>query len=114
MQFKTLALAVAIGQASATLDFITNSQLSERLFGMTTEQVKSIDRAIHDASVPVVQVASQVVRNMRPTIEGLVSTSHKAADETFKAVHEALTPDTRAKIRTGIMNAVKTTMDTCA
>ncbi|KAJ2083054.1 hypothetical protein H4R24_001093 [Coemansia sp. RSA 988] len=113
MQYKTLALAVAIGQASATLDMITNSQLSERLFGMTSEQVKNVDRAIHDASVPITQVASQVVRSMRPTIEELMSTTHKVTDEAFKAVHEALNPETRAKIRTSLMNAVKTTMDNC-
>ncbi|KAJ2648340.1 hypothetical protein IWW40_003978 [Coemansia sp. RSA 1250] len=102
---------VALGQASATLDMITNSQISERLFGMTSEQVKNVDRAIHDASVPVVQAASQVVRNMRPAIDEFMAATHKVADETVKAVHQALTPDTRAKIRTSVMNAVKTTMD---
>ncbi|KAJ1866502.1 hypothetical protein LPJ78_001763 [Coemansia sp. RSA 989] len=101
----------ALGQASATLDMITNSQISERLFGMTSEQVKNVDRAIHDASVPVVQAASQVVRNMRPAIDEFMAATHKVADETVKAVHQALTPDTRAKIRTSVMNAVKTTMD---
>ncbi|KAJ2804003.1 hypothetical protein H4R20_002677 [Coemansia guatemalensis] len=111
MQYKTLALAVAVGQASATLDLITNSQISERLFGMTPEQVKNVDRAVHDASVPIVQVASQVVRNMRPTIEQFMASTHKVADEAVKAVHEALNPDARAKIRTSVMNAVKTTMD---
>ncbi|KAJ2137881.1 hypothetical protein IW136_003340 [Coemansia sp. RSA 678] len=111
MQIKTLALAVAVGQASATFDMITNSQISERLFGMSSEQVKNIDRAIHDASVPFTQLAGQVVRSMRPAVEEFVSTAHKAADQTFNAVNQALTPDTRAKIRTGIMNVVKTTMD---
>ncbi|KAJ1664749.1 hypothetical protein IW140_002976 [Coemansia sp. RSA 1813] len=111
MQLKTIVIAAAIGQATATLDVITNSNIVERMFGITTEQVKNIDRSIHDASVPVVQVASQVVRSMRPTIEEFMSTSHKVADETFKAIQQAMTPDTRAKIRTGIMNVVKTTMD---
>ncbi|KAJ2825042.1 hypothetical protein IWW50_003037, partial [Coemansia erecta] len=72
MQYKTLALAVAVGQASATLDMLTNSQISERLFGLSSEQVKNIDRSIHDAGVPITQLASQVVRNMRPTIEEFV------------------------------------------
>ncbi|KAJ2780249.1 hypothetical protein H4R18_003561 [Coemansia javaensis] len=111
MQFKALALAVAVGQASATLDLITNSQLSERLFGMTPEQVKNVDRAIHDAGVPIVQAASQVVRNMRPAVDEFAAAAHKFADEAVGAVRQVLNPDSRAKIRTGVMNAVKTTMD---
>ncbi|KAJ1820769.1 hypothetical protein GGH91_003681 [Coemansia sp. RSA 2671] len=111
MQFKTLALIAAVGQATATLDILTNSQISERLFGLSTEQVKNIDRAVHDASVPIVQAASQVVRTMRPAIDEFMQATHKVADETVNAVRQALTPDTRAKIRTSVMNAVKTTMD---
>ncbi|KAJ1830682.1 hypothetical protein LPJ63_004777 [Coemansia sp. RSA 2711] len=111
MQYKTLALAVAVGQASATLDLITNSQLSERLFGLSSEQVKNIDRAVHDAGVPIAQLASQVVRNMRPAVNEFAAATHKIVDESVNAVHQALTPDTRAKIRTSILNAVKTTMD---
>ncbi|KAJ1837249.1 hypothetical protein H4R99_003665 [Coemansia sp. RSA 1722] len=111
MQFKTLAIAAAVGQATATLDILTNSQISERLFGMTSEQVKNVDRAIHDASVPIVQAASQVLRNMHPAIDEFMAATHKVADETVNAVRQAMTPDTRAKIRTSVMNAVKTTVD---
>ncbi|KAJ2860465.1 hypothetical protein GGH94_005504 [Coemansia aciculifera] len=110
--FKTLALIAAVGQATATLDILTNSQISERLFGLSTEQVKNIDRAVHDASVPIVQAASQIVRTMRPAIDEFMQATHKVADETVNAVRQAMTPDTRAKIRTSVMNAVKTTMDT--
>lgn len=111
MQFKTLALVAAVGQATATLDILTNSQISERLFGLSTEQVKNIDRSIHEATVPIVQVAGQVMRNMRPAIDEMLSSTHKIADEAIHAIRQAMTPDTRAKIRTGVMNAVKTTVD---
>ncbi|KAJ2157091.1 hypothetical protein GGF46_004743 [Coemansia sp. RSA 552] len=111
MQYKTLAIAAAVGQASATLDILTNSQISESLFGMTSEQVKNVDRAVHDAGVPIAQTASQVVRSMRPAIDEFMTAIHKVTDESVKAVHQALTPDARAKIRTSLMNAVKTTMD---
>ncbi|KAJ2717120.1 hypothetical protein H4R19_000205 [Coemansia spiralis] len=111
MQYKTLALAVAVGQASATLDAITGTQISERLFGMTSEQVKNVDRAIHDASVPVVQAASQVLRTMRPAIDEFANAAHKFADVAVDAIRQTMNPDSRAKIRTSVMNAVKTTMD---
>ncbi|KAJ2509403.1 hypothetical protein GGI11_005893 [Coemansia sp. RSA 2049] len=111
MQLKTIAIAAAVGQATATLDALTNSNISERLFGLSTEQVKNIDRSFHDAGAPIVQVASQVVRNMRPAIDEFMAASHKVADQAFNAVQQAMTPDARAKIRTGLMNAVKTTMD---
>ncbi|KAJ2749704.1 hypothetical protein IWQ56_007176 [Coemansia nantahalensis] len=111
MQYKTLALALAVGQASATLDALTGTQISERLFGMTPEQVKAVDKVIHDATVPIVQAASQVVRTLRPAIDDFANAAHKFADETVNAVRQAMTPDSRAKIRTNVMNAVKTTMD---
>ncbi|KAJ1851152.1 hypothetical protein LPJ73_003134 [Coemansia sp. RSA 2703] len=111
MQFKTLAIAAAVGQATATLDILTNSQISERLFGMSSEQVKNVDRAIHDASVPIVQAVGQIVRNMRPAIDEFMGATHKVADQTVDAVRQAMNPETRAKIRTSVMNAVKTTVD---
>ncbi|KAJ1934503.1 hypothetical protein FBU59_005675 [Linderina macrospora] len=111
MQFKFIALAAVAGQAAATLDILTNSQISERLFGLSTEQVKNIDRAIHEATTPIVQVASQIVRSMRPTFEEAITDSQKIVREAAQVVNQAFTPDVRAKIRTSVMNAVKTTLD---
>ncbi|KAJ2891439.1 hypothetical protein IWW38_003617, partial [Coemansia aciculifera] len=83
-----------------------------RLFGLSTEQVKNIDRAVQEAAAPIAQVAGQIVRNMSGTGEEILSTSQKVVRQAVQAVHEALTPEVRAKIRTGVANAVKTTLDT--
>ncbi|ORX74435.1 hypothetical protein DL89DRAFT_254278 [Linderina pennispora] len=111
MQFKLFAIAAIASQAAATLDVLTNSQISERLFGLSTEQVKNIDRAVHEATTPIVQVASQIVRSMRPTFEEALADSQKIVREAAQVVNQAFTPDVRAKIRTSVMNAVKTTLD---
>ncbi|KAJ1963472.1 hypothetical protein GGI12_002030 [Dipsacomyces acuminosporus] len=112
MQFKTLAIAAAVGQAAATLDVLTHSQLSERLFGFSSEQVKNIDRAVQEAAAPIAQVAGQIVRNLSGSGEEILATGQKVVRQAAQAFHQALTPDVRAKIRTGVANAVKTTLDT--
>ncbi|KAJ2767211.1 hypothetical protein IWQ56_001405 [Coemansia nantahalensis] len=112
MQLKTLAFVAAVGQATATLDLLTHSQLSERLFGLSTEQVKNIDRAVQEAAAPIAQVAGQIARNLSGTSEEILATGQKVVRQAVQAVHQALTPDVRAKIRTGVSNAVKTTLDT--
>lgn len=112
MQFKTLALVAAVGQATATLDLLTHSQISERLFGLSSDQVKNIDRAVQEAAAPIAQAAGQVVRNLSGTSDEIITTGRKVVRQAVQAVHEALTPEVRAKIRTGVANAVKTTLDT--
>ncbi|KAJ1954503.1 hypothetical protein DL89DRAFT_265744 [Linderina pennispora] len=112
MQFKIFAIAAIASQAAATLDLLTHSQISERLFGLSTEQVKNIDRAIQEAAAPIAQVAGQIVRNMNGSGEEVLQTGQKVVRQAVQAVHEALTPEVRAKIRTGVSNAVKTTLDT--
>ncbi|KAJ1718760.1 hypothetical protein LPJ61_006485 [Coemansia biformis] len=112
MQLKTLAFAAAVGQATATLDILAHSQLSERLFGLSTEQVTSIDRAVQEAAAPTAQVAGPIARNLSGTSEEIVSTGQKVVRQAVQAIHRVLTPEVHAKIRTGVSSAVKTTLDT--
>ncbi|KAJ1891277.1 hypothetical protein LPJ66_007012 [Kickxella alabastrina] len=112
MQYKTLAIIAAVGQATATLDLLTHSQISERIFGLSTEQVKNIDRAVQEAAAPIAQVAGQIVRNLSGTSDEIIVTSQKVLRQAIKAVNEALTPEVRAKIRVGVSSAIKTTLDT--
>ncbi|KAI7825939.1 hypothetical protein BX661DRAFT_184427 [Kickxella alabastrina] len=111
MQFKTLAIIAAVGQASASFDLISNTKVAENIFGGNIQKVRVVDRAVHDAASPIIQATARVVRDMQPSMLEGMTFFHATLDKVVDSVHRVMTPEMRAKVRNSIINVVKTTND---
>ncbi|KAJ2083132.1 hypothetical protein H4R24_001045 [Coemansia sp. RSA 988] len=116
MHVKSFALLVAAaGQATATLDLLSGSPLSESIFGLSPEQVKNVDdvvmraeKSVQSSVLNAFNVASKTITKLFADID---KNSCPAVSDAAKALNKALTPDVREKVKKAINSLVNTTLN---
>ncbi|KAJ1737599.1 hypothetical protein H4S06_002927 [Coemansia sp. BCRC 34490] len=119
MKLNTLttivASAVAIGQATATLDLLTGRPISEAIFGLSPEQVKRVDGAVTRAEQniqnDILNVYAAAAKTVGKITSDIEKNSSSAVSEATSALTKALTPDLRQKIKKAINSVVDSTLN---
>ncbi|KAJ2803242.1 hypothetical protein H4R20_002968 [Coemansia guatemalensis] len=116
MHAKSFALVVAAaGQATATLDLLSGRPLSEAIFGLSSEQVKNVDNAVTRAEQNVQSSVLNAYNTASKTITKLFAdidkNSSPAVSDATNALHKALTPDVREKVKKAINSLVDSTLN---
>ncbi|KAJ2235891.1 hypothetical protein IWW45_002231 [Coemansia sp. RSA 485] len=115
MQTKYIALAAAVGQATATLDMLTGRPLSEAIFGLTPDQVKKVDSTVARVEQEAQSAAIGAYTNAAKTVGKIVADINKnagpAVNDAAAALNKALTPDVKQKLKKAISTIVDSTLN---
>ncbi|KAJ2065813.1 hypothetical protein GGH94_000566 [Coemansia aciculifera] len=114
MKLNSLVFVAALGQATATLDLLSGRPLSEAIFGLSQQQVKNVDNAVARAENNVTNVIldlyTMISRNLNKVISEINKSSGPAITDATTAVHKAMTPDLKQKLKKAISSVVDSTL----
>ncbi|KAJ2885289.1 hypothetical protein IWW38_005337 [Coemansia aciculifera] len=114
MKLNSLVFVAALGEATATLDLLSGRPLSEAIFGLTAQQVKNVDNAVArvetKASNVILDFYTMIAADVNKVINEINKTSGPAVADATAAVHKALTPDVRQKLKKAISSVVDATL----
>ncbi|KAJ2742536.1 hypothetical protein GGI20_004421 [Coemansia sp. BCRC 34301] len=114
MKLNSLVFVAALGEAAATLDLLSGRPLSEAIFGLSPQQVKNVDNAVARVETKATNVIldfyTMIAADINKVVNEINKNSGPAITDATTALHKALTPDVRQKLKKAISSVVDSTL----